>query len=83
MDNVINLFGRPKHEVASQTKMEVEKTMSDAMEDIEELNIVNCMIVMIDDEDTITYSYANFNRKVTMVGAIENLKHLFMEADDE
>jgi len=41
------------------------------------------MIVMVDDNDSITYSYANFYRKITMVGALEKLKHIYLEDDSE
>jgi len=77
MNNVINIFGE------DETKKSILRTIEHAKQDTEDFNIVNCMIIMIDDQDTITYSYSNFNRSVTMVGALETLKHVFIRRDNE
>jgi len=74
-DNIINLF------TADKTVDTVTKLLEDATKDAKENTIINCMVIMVDDDDTITYSYANFYRKVTMIGAIERLKHIYIEDD--
>jgi len=75
-NNVINLFHSDKT-VDTVTEM-LESAVKDAKDNV----IINCMIVMVDDDDTVTYSYANFYRKVTMIGAIEKLKHIYIEDDE-
>jgi len=80
MDNVINLFDKDNTDIDIQKS--IFKTINEAIKDIEEFKIVNCMIIMVDDEDVITYSYSNFNRSVTMVGALETLKHIFITRDN-
>lgn len=74
-DNIINLFNDGKEEI----KETINTVINDAIQDTIDFDIVNCMIVMIDDDDTITYSYANFNKKVTMIGALETLKALYIK----
>lgn len=73
LDNVAHLFSE------DETKKQVDKVIQDAIEDTKELNIVNCMFIMIDDTDVITYSYANFNKCITMVGALETMKNIYVE----
>jgi len=74
---VIDLFE------ADKTLDSVNEILEVAVKDAKDSVIVNCMIVMVDDNDSITYSYANFYRKITMVGALEKLKHIYLEADSE
>lgn len=76
-NNVVNLF-RSNETVSSVTEL-----LESAVKEADENAIINCMLVMVDDDDTITYSYANFYRKVTMIGAIEKLKHIYIEDDTE
>jgi hypothetical protein len=78
MDNIIKIFGKD-----DEVQQSIFRILEHAKKDIEDYNIVNCMIIMVDDDDTITYSYANFYRKVTMIGAIEKLKHIYIEDDKE
>ena len=73
LNNVVHLFGE------DETKKQIDKVIQDAIEDTKELNIVNCMVVMIDDQDVITYSYANFNKCITMVGALETMKNIYVK----
>ena len=75
-NNVINLFS------ADETLDTVTELLETAVQDAKDNVIVNCMVVMVDNDDTITYSYANFYRKVTMIGAIEKLKHIYLEDDE-
>jgi len=74
---VIDLFE------ADKTLDSVNEVLEVAVKDAKDSVIVNCMIVMVDDNDSITYSYANFYRKITMVGALEKLKHIYLEDDSE
>ena len=75
INNVVKLF-------KDEDKESILRTIEHAKKDLADFNIVNCMIIMVDDDDTITYSYSNFNKSVTMVGALETLKHIFITRDN-
>jgi hypothetical protein len=57
--------------------------LKDAVKDAEEGNVINCAIILIDKDDTITYSYANNARKYTLIGAFEFLKNLIFELESD
>lgn len=44
---------------------------------------MNCVIVLVDDEGTITYSYANLNKNVTMIGALRHMEGVIIDAVKE
>jgi len=58
-------------------KSQINVLVKDLIEDNEILNISNCAIVLIDNNGDMIYSYANLNKSVTMIGALEILKLKF------
>lgn len=73
LDNVVNLFdGLTVDET-------LKETMNFAQEQIENRDIVNCMIILVEEDGSIIYSYSNFNKKITMVGALETLKNFYIQ----
>lgn len=75
--NIIELFR------TTETLDSVNNVLQDAVAEAKKSPVINCMIVMIDDNDAIAYSYANYYRKASMVGALERLKFMYMENDED
>lgn len=71
LNNVSDIFGD------DILKEQINKTLKDAIVDSNKSKIINCMIILVDENDEVIYSYSNLNKHVTMIGALEILKGEF------
>lgn len=76
VNNVVQIFGKGTGETIRD---QIDLTLRLAIEDNDDYPMVNCMIIMIEADGTLTYSYSNDNKNVTMIGALDIVKNLFMK----
>ena len=57
---------------------DVIESLEIALEEAKKDNVVNCSIILLHKDSSITYSYSNHYLRFTMVGALEYLKTLII-----
>ena len=57
---------------------DVIESLERALEEAKKDNVVNCSIILLHKDSSITYSYSNHYLRFTMVGALEYLKSLII-----
>ena len=60
---------------------DVIESLERALEEAKKDNVVNCSIILLHKDSSITYSYSNHYLRFTMVGALEYLKTLIIGAE--
>ena len=62
---------------------DVIESLDRALEEAKNGDVVNCSIILLHKDSSITYSYSNHYLRFTMVGALEYLKSLIIGYDNE